>query len=43
MKAMTKQYPINIVQLADTHLYGVTQGTLLKMNTENSPNRIIQV
>ncbi len=43
MKAMTKQFPINIVQITDTHLYGVPHGTLLKMNTKNSLSKVIQV
>lgn len=40
---MTKKNPINIVQITDTHLYGVPNGTLLKMNTKNSLGKVIQV
>jgi len=43
MKAMTTKYPINIVQLTDTHLYGNPEGTLLKMNTKHSLDKVIQV
>jgi 3',5'-cyclic-AMP phosphodiesterase len=40
---MTKKNPINIVQITDTHLYGTPEGTLLKMNTKHSLDRVIEV
>lgn len=40
---MTTQNPINIVQITDTHLYGRSSGTLLKMNTADSLGKVIQV
>lgn len=40
---MTRKIPINIIQITDTHLYGVPHGTLLKMNTKNSLDKVIQV
>ena len=43
MKAMTRKNPINVVQITDTHLYGSPTGTLLKMNTLNSLQKVIQV
>lgn len=43
MKAMTKNNPLNIVQITDTHLYGKPNGTLLKMNTTDSLDKVIEV
>lgn len=43
MKAMTRPGPIHIVQITDTHLYGLPSGTLLKMNTRDSLNEVILV
>lgn len=42
MTLMTTQNSINIVQITDTHLYGRSSGTLLKMNTADSLARVIQ-
>jgi Icc protein len=39
---MTTHSPINIVQITDTHLYGRSSGTLLKMNTADSLSKVIQ-
>jgi len=43
MKILAKNNPINIVQITDTHLYGVPNGTLLKMNTEESFDHVLRV
>ena len=40
---MTTKNPINIVQITDTHLYATSNGTLLKMNTRNSLEKVIDV
>ncbi len=40
---MTTKKSINAIQITDTHLYGVPYGTLLKMNTKNSLDQVIQV
>ena len=40
---MTTRNPINILQITDTHLYGTSVGTLLKMNTQHSLNQVIKI
>lgn len=43
MTVLTTQNPINIIQLTDTHLYGTSVGTLLKMNTRHSLDQVIKI
>ena len=43
MNSLTKSFPIQIIQLTDTHLYGVPHGTLLKMNTQDSLQHVIDM
>lgn len=40
---MASSNPINLVQLTDTHLYGTTDGTLLKMNTLDSLGHVVRL
>lgn len=43
MNALTTQDPVNIVQITDTHLYGGSEGTLLKMNTRDSYDHVLKL
>lgn len=43
MSILAKNNPINLVQITDTHLYGVPNGTLLKMNTQESFDHVLKV
>ena len=43
MTSLTKQNPIKITQITDTHLYGKPSGTLLKMNTSETLNHVIEL
>lgn len=43
MAALTTKNPIRIVQITDTHLYGKSVGTLLKMNTQDSLNEVVKL
>lgn len=43
MNTLAKDNPINIVQITDTHLYGVAHGTLLKMNTQDSFEHVLRL
>lgn len=43
MSILAKNKPINLVQITDTHLYGVANGTLLKMNTQNSFHHVLRM
>lgn len=43
MSSLTKQDPIHLVQITDTHLYGKPTGTLLKMNTHESLERVLDI
>lgn len=43
MNSLTKQDPIHLVQITDTHLYGKPTGTLLKMNTHDSLALVIEL
>lgn len=40
---MASPTPIKLVQITDTHLYGVDHGTLLKMNTLDSLHHVIKM
>lgn len=39
----SKQDPVRLVQVTDTHLYGVPKGTLLKMNTDESLDYVLKL
>ncbi|MFT4861972.1 MAG: Icc protein [Pseudohongiellaceae bacterium] len=43
MDTLAKNNSINIVQITDTHLYGVANGTLLKMNTQESFAHVLRI
>jgi len=43
MTTLTTQSPINLVQITDTHLYGSSSGTLLKMNTQDSMDHVVNI
>jgi Icc protein len=43
MTVTTTKSPINIVQITDTHLYGRSTGALLKMNTRNALDHVIEM
>lgn len=43
MSSITVQDPVRLIQITDTHLYGKPNGTLLKMNTHNSLNQVMQL
>ncbi|PCJ24369.1 MAG: 3',5'-cyclic-AMP phosphodiesterase [SAR86 cluster bacterium] len=43
MTVLTTQNPINIVQITDTHLYGKSAGTLLKMNTRETLGHVLNL
>ncbi len=43
MTSRTTQNPIKITQITDTHLYGKPSGTLLKMNTNETLNHVIEL
>jgi len=43
MTVQTNKSPINIVQITDTHLYGKLAGTLLKMNTQETLDHVIDL
>ena len=43
MTSLTTKNPIKITQLTDTHLYGVPSGTLLKMNTSETLNHVMEL
>lgn len=43
MTTLTTQSPIKLVQITDTHLYGSSSGTLLKMNTQNSMDHVVKI
>lgn len=40
---MASSTPIKLVQITDSHLYGVDEGTLLKMNTLDSLNHVVKI
>lgn len=41
MTSLKTDNPIQLVQITDTHLYGTASGTLLKMNTHNSFEQVL--
>ena len=41
MTALITQNPIQITQITDTHLYGKSSGTLLKMNTTETLGHVM--
>ncbi|MEQ9209783.1 MAG: metallophosphoesterase, partial [Pseudomonadales bacterium] len=43
MTAIQTNNPIKIVHITDTHLYGESDGTLLKMNTHDSLNHVLSM
>lgn len=43
MTPQTANSPIHLVQITDTHLYGKSTGTLLKMNTHNSFEHVVEL
>jgi Icc protein len=43
MTSLITQNPIKITQITDTHLYGKSSGTLLKMNTNETLNHVIEL
>jgi len=43
MTSLITQNPIKITQITDTHLYGKPSGTLLKMNTNETLNHVIEL
>ena len=43
MMPQTVNSPIHLVQITDTHLYGKATGTLLKMNTHDSFEHVIEL
>tara|TARA_R110002073_G_scaffold182485_3_gene340760 strand:- start:147 stop:974 length:828 start_codon:yes stop_codon:yes gene_type:complete len=43
MTLLTTQNPIKITQITDTHLYGMPSGTLLKMNTNETLDHVIEL
>jgi 3',5'-cyclic-AMP phosphodiesterase len=43
MTSLITKNPITITQITDTHLYGVPSGTLLKMNTNETLNHVIEL
>jgi len=43
MTTLTTQNPIKLAQITDTHLYGTSSGTLLKMNTQDSMNHVVKI
>jgi len=43
MTSLITQNPIKIIQITDTHLYGKPSGTLLKMNTNETLNHVIEL
>lgn len=43
MTSLTTQNPIKITQITDTHLYGTPSGTLLKMNTNETLDHVIEL
>lgn len=43
MTTLTTNMPIRIVQITDTHLYGEASGTLLKMNTQDTLQHVIDL
>ena len=43
MTTLTTQNPIKLVQITDTHLYGSSSGTLLKMNTQDSMDHVVKI
>lgn len=40
---MASSIPIKLVQITDTHLYGTSDGTLLRMNTADSLNHVVKM
>ncbi len=43
MTLLKTDKPIQLIQITDTHLYGTPSGTLLKMNTHNSFEQVLNV
>ncbi len=43
MTSLKTDNPIQLVQITDTHLYGTATGTLLKMNTHNSFEQVLNI
>lgn len=43
MTVLTTTDPIRLVQITDTHLYGKAGGTLLKMNTQDSFDQVLEL
>lgn len=43
MTTLTTHSPIKLVQITDTHLYGTGSGTLLKMNTQDSMDHVVNI
>ena len=40
---MASSTPLKLVQITDTHLYGTSDGTLLRMNTLDSLNQVVKM
>lgn len=43
MSSINTKDPIRLVQITDTHLYGKPTGTLLKMNTHESLDYVVDL
>ena len=43
MSTLAIKSPIRLIQITDTHLYGNSAGTLLKMNTQDSMEHVVKM